>query len=96
MNYVLFLGNYTAIGVTKENKHYYSPWKELIPESRTCQNSYIPENYCVCDNRKKLNLSEQTVLSASLALVDHINSLVPLNLCHSLSLETTIEAEVDH
>lgn len=82
--------------ITKEGRHqhYYSPWRELIPESRTCANSYIPENYCVCDNRKKINISEDIVIASSIALVDHINKFVPQHKCHSLRLNSSLEAEV--
>ncbi|XP_054163318.1 uncharacterized protein LOC128961138 [Oppia nitens] len=72
----------------------YSPWRQSIPDWRTCDNALIPENYCVCNKRKLLNITEPIVKTASVALIKQINGLVPPLKCQTVYLKSTISAEI--
>jgi hypothetical protein len=76
-------------------KSIYSPWRELIPSSRTCQDALIPDEFCVCDQRRAINVSDQIVIDASLALINHINNLVPHPLCQNITLNKSLKADVN-
>jgi len=72
----------------------YSIWRENIPISRTCHEALIPDIYCVCDDRRKLNITDSLVMNASLSLISYVNNLLPEYLCHNLTLKTPINAEL--
>jgi len=72
----------------------YSPWRQSIPHSRTCMSALIPDNYCVCDKRKPVNVSEPVVRVASQALIARINRFVPQDKCRELTLDSCLSAEV--
>ncbi|CAG2103779.1 unnamed protein product [Medioppia subpectinata] len=85
---------YSPLNPVPHELRSYSPWRQPIPHSRTCLNALIPDNYCVCDKRKSMNVSEPIVRIASLALIQRINNFVPQEKCHKLSLESSISAEI--
>nr|XP_027195057.1 uncharacterized protein LOC113789687 [Dermatophagoides pteronyssinus] len=75
--------NYTSIHNNDNNgqqinsiRRHYSPWREIIPITRNCTTALIPDLYCACDSRIKLDLNSSLVIDASNALVDHINHIL--------------------
>ncbi|RWS10905.1 hypothetical protein B4U79_03397 [Dinothrombium tinctorium] len=66
---------------------FYSLWREEVPLSRTCRDALIPDNYCVCDNRKELEKNDTNVLKAAIAIVAAINKFLSKEkLCKQLTL----------
>lgn len=92
------LANYTANwDVNQSIKRSYSPWRELIPDDRTCTDALIPNIYCVCNGRKKLNTSDEIVTQASQLLMKTLNLFINVllkELCQPLKLKNIISAEV--
>lgn len=78
------------------NQAVFSPWRQEIPLTRTCQSAFIPDLYCSCDTRVKVDTGHSLATSASEALVRHVNSMLAAvaHLCHPLSLRRTLSAEV--
>ena len=71
----------------------YSLWRQIVPENRTCAEALIPQMYCVCDERKRLETDDPKSREVATILVDKINEILPEE-CHRLSLRVLITAEV--
>lgn len=71
----------------------YSLWRQTVPENRTCSEALIPQMYCVCDKRKRLETFDPKAKEVALLLVKKINEILPQE-CHQLSLRVLITAEV--
>ncbi|RWS25781.1 uncharacterized protein B4U80_01911 [Leptotrombidium deliense] len=78
--------NYTPIS-TLENRSY-SLWRQEVPKNRTCEQALVPENFCVCDERKEISTSDPHVKKAAIVLVNKINDVLSKekSKCHFLKL----------
>jgi hypothetical protein len=85
--------NYSSIDTIEYNTPSYSLWRQLIPKNRTCSQALIPQLYCVCDEHKQIDTTNQLAINVSLILVKHVNNLLP-QICHQLFLRHIIRAEV--
>ncbi|CAL8096492.1 unnamed protein product [Orchesella dallaii] len=65
-----------------------------VPKSRTCQNSGIPQGYCICNALPKLkNLQLPVLYSSANFLTDQINKIVSRNpRCSQLILKKIVTA----
>lgn len=69
----------------------------MIPSIRNCTSALIPDLYCACDSRIKIDINSPLIIDASNALVDHINQMLNeyRSVCHLLTLNQTRLAEVN-
>ena len=75
------------------NSNSYSLWRQTVPDNRTCAEALIPQMYCVCDQRKRLDAKDPKVIKVAQVMVEKINDILP-DSCHKLSLRILIIAEV--
>lgn len=96
LHHCFHLGNYNQVKTGEKyfRSNVFSPWRDLIPSNRTCEETLIPEEYCVCHERIKIDTNIIIVKDASNALINHLNTILPLNECHKLTLESILNAEV--
>ena len=85
--------DYSPIADQKFGRQSYSLWRQTVPVNRTCAEALIPQMYCVCDQRKKLDTNEPKVKEIGTTFVQKINEFLPKK-CHKLSLRVIITAEV--
>lgn len=65
--------NFSEITHKQHSQSAFSPWREEIPLSRTCQEANIPDTYCVCIQFKEGNWNEETNHKIGQQLLNHIN-----------------------
>jgi hypothetical protein len=63
--------------------------------SRTCQEAGIPDDFCVCQREKQVNVSDQKVVTAAAEIISNINGLLTNHSkkCALLSLHRILEAQ---
>lgn len=71
----------------------YSLWRQKVPENRTCAEALIPQIYCVCDQRRRLDASDYKTREIAQMVINKINDILP-DVCHQLSPRVLITAEV--
>lgn len=82
--------NFTHINDTLPDRHVYSPWRQEVPMSRTCESAMIPAIYCVCNHHfKKVSAIEKLHFGIAEDLVSYINDETEVyrNVCSFLQLK---------
>lgn len=67
-----------------------------LPADRTCENAGIPEEYCICQTDKAIDIKEPMVQRAASYLVEHTNTLLKSyqDKCAILKLKQVKEARM--
>lgn len=81
--------NFTQISRNQKNSATFSPWREKIPATRTCEEARIPSSYCVCDQLEPVVIDDKEADSIGHLFVDHINDKLKSveNVCQNLRLK---------
>jgi len=63
--------------------------------ARTCEQAGIPDDFCVCQREKQVNVSDQKVVTAASEIISHVNGLLSNHSkkCAYLSLHRILAAQ---